>query len=268
MRLTWQTIKTTFWAISFSALLSVSARAELTVLAPSEPPTNYMQYGELLGTTVDIAKELLKRTGHDVAIQMQPWSRIYETALHEKNIMVLTVGKTAEREKHGFHFLGPVMSRTHAIYKRHDSPLSPSSIKEIVRNNFPVGAVRDDWRAHELLTAGVKLDISNNPDLNIRKLQTNRFDLIVCSDIEAQPLLQKYNLSEDYITKAITIKEAPSYIMFSKNTDPQILIQMESAFKALQQTEFFSSIARKHTKTLGYSLVYSPQKGFYRKEVN
>ena len=61
---------------------------ELTVLTEDLPPLNYIDNGVLVGPSVEIVREIIKRLGTKEQIQVYPWARAYKMALEEKNIVL------------------------------------------------------------------------------------------------------------------------------------------------------------------------------------
>ncbi len=240
------------------------ALAELKVLTSEDPPANYFHEGEISGTSVEIAQELLTRIGSQAKVQIVPWARAFDSILHQNNVMIITAGQTPNRKGLGLHFIGPILTRHHAIYKRKDCETQVDSIDDIKRQKLIVGGLREDWRSRHLSECGVPMDLSNVLTNNLQKLQNDRFMLIVGSDVETPAQLSISKLPADHLEIAVSIKEAGSYFMFSKDINPTTLAKAKQAFLEMQKTDFFDKLAAKYSKRFGYQLSYSPDKGIYR----
>lgn len=255
--------KHALWCIGLLWVLASPAKAELTVLTSIDAPSSYLEAGKVMGTAADIAREILRRIGSDAKIQIQPWARVYESALHKSNIMALTVGKTPEREALGFHFVGPIMTRHHAIYTIKGKHSDIQSLEALAQRYLPVGGLRKDWRSLYLKEHNIRLDLSNDLSRTVKKLQSGRYDLIVGSDVETQAQLYDNNLPKDYVEVLLPLAEASSYIIFSKETDPELLKRVRKAFKEIQQSDFGHITAAKYSKRFNYDLTFSPEKGIF-----
>ncbi|GAB7022622.1 substrate-binding periplasmic protein [Salidesulfovibrio brasiliensis] len=251
--------------IALTNARDVHAQPDLKVFTDVEAPANYENVeGEPVGTSVDIVREMLKRAGLEGTVTLMPWTRAYEHAKSNGNVMLFTAGKTKEREQLGFHFIGPVISRTHALYKRSGEKLDVESLEDIANKQIVVGGVLGDWRTDYLLSKGVNMDLSTGFDLNIRKIDANRYALIVSSDIEMPALLADENLPMDSFEMALVLKKAPSYIMLSNGTDKEILNRLDAAYEEMVESGFLDKVAEKYSNILGYELVFTPGKGLHR----
>ncbi len=244
-------------------LLPVLSYGDVRVITADEPPTNYKENDEVVGTTVDIVRALIKELNSDSNIEFMPWSRAIKLVSENPNIAVFTAGKTKQRIDHGYYFIGPVMTRKHVLWKRADRYLSVSSIEDIKNKNYRVGALRGDWRGKLFEKNNVE-DV-RKPEQNLEKLLRGRIDLWVTSDIEAPSVAKSISVDIKDIAVAYVIKEAPSYIMLSKDTPSNTVRAWEAALIELQKTDFFEKVADKWKEKLGLDLSYADDKGFYIK---
>ncbi|WP_428605960.1 substrate-binding periplasmic protein [Sedimenticola sp.] len=125
---------------------------QLTIVSDPYPPLGYVKNGEIVGFTVELLKELLKRTGIDGTFAMYPWARAYELAQQEKNILIYQLTWTEERDRL-FQLVGPVVGDTDALWKlkkREDIVLD--SLDDA--KQYRVGVVRDYYVHKYLLEHG------------------------------------------------------------------------------------------------------------------
>ena len=108
----------------------------------------------------------------------------------EPNIAVFTCGKSDERVKLGFHFIGPLTTRDGALYGKKDREIKISTLKDIKKQGLVVGAMREDWRSKYLQEKGVIVEPVNVTTQNINKLIFDRIDLWVSSDLEITTFIQ------------------------------------------------------------------------------
>lgn len=243
--------------------LATGAHARLRVLTNEEPPTNYMAGDALMGTSVDIVREIMRRTGDAVPIEILPWARSFSISQKMPDVVAFTAGRTEDRVAQGFSFLGPVITRHHAVYKRAGSDVRVFSIEDVKKQELVVGGLRGDWRLGYFKKRGVRVEAVNSHESNLLKLLKGRRPLMISSDIEMRSLLRQLNRSVDEVEVAFVFKEASSYIMFSKGTSPAILRKWQRAFGEMQRTDFFERTATKYHELLELPFQYSTEKGFH-----
>ena len=130
-----------------SIWLAAVAEAEVRILTCEEPPTNFMEEGELRGMTVEIVRAIRDRLGIYDEIEILPWARAYRIAKREPGVVIFTCAITPERVAHGFHFVGPVTTRRYVLWMKRGAGIGLSDIGEITERGLSLGTVRGDWRA-------------------------------------------------------------------------------------------------------------------------
>lgn len=259
----------------FSALLLIASFSltgksawaeEIRILTTEEPPTNYTYAGKFTGTTVDIVEEIKKQIGETANIEVMPWVSAMSIAKRKPNIAIFTCGKTQERIDHGFHFVGPVFTRKHTLFKRKGDPITITGIEDIKKNNLKLGAMREDWRGFFFKKQGIWVEFGNSHFVNAKKLLEKRLSLWVTSDLEAPVVMNIISEPVAMIEPAFVFNVGDSYIMFSKDTSKEIVDKWRNQLNELQKTDFFIKTAEKWSDILLTDLGYTPRKGFYIKE--
>jgi len=237
--------------------------SQIRIVTTEEPPTNYIYQKKLVGTTIDIVEEIKKYLNLKVEIEVKPWARSYKIAKEQPNVVIFTAGRSQERIDHGFHFIGPVITRKHALWKKKGRPLMINNLKDIKTMNLNLGSMRGDWRTKFFKDQGIKVQEVANHEQNLVKLVRGRFDLWVSSDLEAPPILAKLGYDTKAIELAYVFKEASSYIMISRDTSKEIVEKWQHAYSEIQKTNFFEKASKKWSQILGFRLGYSTNKGFF-----
>ena len=256
--------------IKFLILLSVFFTSlfgeKIRIITNEEPPTNYMYKQEIVGITVDVIKQLLKEMKmQDQEIEFMNWSDAYSIAKKNKNILLFTAGKTSQRLKEGFHFVGPVITKQAVLFKTANNNSKVSSLFDIKEQKLKIGAMRGDWRADYFTHKSFKVQKDANHKESLKKLINGQFDLWATSKIEARFIAKEANIDFAKLDVAYTFKEINSYIMLSKGTPKKVLRQWRRAYSKLQKTDFFDKTAKKWSKILNINLEYSKHKGFFVK---
>ncbi|NDV24641.1 ABC transporter substrate-binding protein [Desulfovibrio sp. JC022] len=257
-------IKVIFFIFVFLNLTTFTVSAKVIVLTNLESPTTYIEDGEATGISYDIVNELLSHIESNTKIEIQPWARAYKTALNNPNVIIFSAGQTKKRKSEGFHFLGPLVTRNHAVYKKKFSGVKVSNIDDIRRQGLVVGGLREDWRTIYFEKEGITVDKANSHMHSVKKMLAGRFPLLIGSDIEFPQWVEESGCPIDFFEVAFIFKEAPSFIAISKGTDQYLINKMERAFKKMQRNNFFDFIANKYSARLSYQLKYSPAKGIFR----
>lgn len=251
-----------FCIILFASYLNAN---ELRILTNEEPPTNYLNKDKkIVGITVDIVERLKKELNIKTNIEIMTWDRAYKIAQKEDSIVLFTAGKTFQRMKLGFHFIGPIVTKQHILFSKADSNFDISTALDIKNKGLTVGAMRGDWRAQFFKDKGLTIHESTTHQMNFHKLMTNKIDLWTSSNLEAPFIAKKANTSSDQIKQSYVFKEFSSYIILSKKTPKDEIKKWKRAYSKLQRTDFFNKTAQKWSEILNIDLKYSKSKGFYK----
>lgn len=259
--------KKCFKVILFYILFILNINSEeLRILTAVEPPTNYyLEDGTFTGTTTDIILEIKNYLKLDSPIEVLSWARAYSYSKLNPNTVIYTCGRTQERIDHGFHFIGPVMTRKHILWSLNKSNYNIQSIQDIKRQNLKLVGMRDDWRTEFFINSGVTVYEVQDHEYSLKILLNERIDLWISSDLEAPEIAKKIGVNLANLKEVYIFKEAPSFIMLSKDSTKENIKNWENAFIQLQESEYFNNLALKWSKILGYELGYSKDKGLYIK---
>ena len=233
------------------------------ILTTSEAPTNYQEKGKITGTTTEIVQEILRLLESDTKIEMLPWARVMNLMARSENIIAFTAGKSPERVKHGYHFLGPVSTRKHILWKRKNSDITINSLDQVVSQGLSIGIMKADWRARYFQEKGANVHETTSHAQSLRKLVRNRIDLWVSSDLAVRSLSRQANVDFDTLEVAFVFQQAPSYIMFSKNSSPKLQKRWQEAFKQIQESGFMQKLADDWSRKLNIPFAYSNKDGLY-----
>jgi polar amino acid transport system substrate-binding protein len=79
------------------------------------PPFSYEKDGRIVGASTDIVRAVMDKAGLRYSIELFPWRRALDTALHEKDVFIYTVARTEEREGK-LVWVGRICLRKLALY--------------------------------------------------------------------------------------------------------------------------------------------------------
>ena len=117
---------------------SVAAASELRFLTVEEPPTNYLENGEVVGTSVDLVRELARRLDETIDIELLPPARAILVANTTANRILFTAALTEARKEQGYHAIGPVITRKHVLYARKGRNLQLAKLDDLIAQNLTV----------------------------------------------------------------------------------------------------------------------------------
>lgn len=234
------------------------------IVTAVEPPTNYYSKdGQFTGPSTEIVEEIKRKLNLDVEISVLPWARAYAYAKKGPNVVIFTAGKSQDRIEHGFHFIGPISTRNHVLFKKKGTSYSIHRLEDVKKQNLIVGSMRGDWRAKMLKEQGIEVDEVTFQLQNVRKLMAGRIDFWVSSDLDAPFILKNTEFNINDIEIAFFIKKGAGYIMLSQDTSREIVKRWRNAYWEMQKTGFFKKTAKKWSELLEINLGYAVDKGFY-----
>ncbi|XOV81218.1 MAG: substrate-binding periplasmic protein [Aestuariibacter sp.] len=156
---------------------------QIHIVTEHWPPFNYLNdKGEVEGIATDVVKKVMTEAGYSYEISLLSWSRAYQRAKNDKNVLIYTIFKLENREE-DFQWICPLIetggAKVFALASREDIKIE--SLNDL--KGYSVGVLGSGW-SYEFLkfygfVAGEHLDIVKDEMANIRKLFAGRIDLIV-----------------------------------------------------------------------------------------
>ncbi len=244
-----------------------ASRPRLRILTCEEPPTNYMENGRITGISTDIVRELRRRTHSKGVVQLWPWPRAYNTALHEANVVLFTAGHTARRDKL-FYWVGPLFKKRWIFLARRKSGYQFSDWR-LAREVKNIVVMRDDARAQLLHEAGFRNVTEVCGHLQaLRMLAAGRADLWPTSNMEAAFIARQNGIPWDDFSQAAVIKDTYTAIIISKGTALKVVRDWQRAWGSMVGDGTLTAIARRWSQKLkidihlqGRMLVFGGRQG-------
>lgn len=205
----------------------------------------YNQDGELVGSSVEIFKELQKIVGNTDEIKVVPWARGYRYITRKDNVILFAMTRTSEREKL-FKWVGPVVKLKWVMYGRKNFIDNIENLNDS-RGLYRIGTVRDDVREQYLKKKGFSnLEPARDNITNIKKLQKKRIDLMISSDIGFSKTVKEAGCKASEFKEVFTFKEVYLYVAFSKNVADKTIAIWQSALEELKESGTFKTIYEKY----------------------
>ena len=231
----------TFLCVLSSLPLSAE---QLTILTENLPPLNYLENGELVGSSVEIVEEIMKRVGSEESIQVYPWARAYQMALEEENIVLFGMTFTNDRENL-FKWVGPLATKRDILLARKDSTFSVENLED-AKKVGRIGTLRDDVRGKLLEQLGFSnLEPVSDEQNNAQKLALGRIDLWAYKKPGFRTVCELAGVDADDFEEVVHLRKSELKIAFSKKTSDLTVAQWRKAFDAMQKDGTISNIKAK-----------------------
>jgi polar amino acid transport system substrate-binding protein len=226
-------LKFYFLLILNLCIFSISAKdLILEVYTEDAYPLQYKKEGKIVGLATTQVEKVLKEANIKYKIIMQPWARVYNTALLKPNVLIYSIARTKEREEL-FSWLGSIQKLKYSLYGLENTNLKPTDSFETL-NKFRLAVGRDSAIHHYLANKKLtNFHLINNNDQSIKMLLANRIDLATGSELFFYQSCVKQNLDCSRIKPLFPLKEleAELYLAASKKTDPEIVERIQIAFE-------------------------------------
>jgi len=195
------------------------------------------------GYASDLVRELLASAGYTADISVVPWPRLMNSLLSEPNVLGFNMTRTPDREEL-FHWIGqvrPVQFQLWGLSERLDE--LPRTLDEA--HDLRISSFREDVVEQYLLSRGFTnlVYVTDSSDI-WGMLLRRRIDLIPYIESGVQDLMSRLEEVRGALTPVIELEEISTahYLVMSKNSDPEIVQQLTSAFQALIDSGDFEKI--------------------------
>ena len=206
--------------------------AELTILTENLPPLNYVKAGELIGPSVDIVREIQRRVDSREPIEVYPWSRAYQLALDNANVVLFSTTYTKDRHDK-FKWVGPLAKKRDILIARKGSGIKIDKLED-AKNMKRIGTLRDDTRERLLESHGfTNLESVSDEQKNALKLSLGRIDLWAYKIPGMKTVCKLANVNPQEFEEVYSLRQIEVMIAFSKKTPDAIVEEWKAAFDAM-----------------------------------
>lgn len=188
--------------------------------------------GEVGGVDAEIVKNIFRKLGYQIDLQVYPWARTYKLGETGRLPVIFSFTKNDEREKH-FYFSDPINTVKDVLFKRRDRDLNWKSLQDLAGKSIGVSqgySYSSDFM--ELMEKGVfKPDYAAGriPELiHLRKLAKGRLDYFICEASVCSYLIQldKKQFADIHYVNRVVGQTRTFHVGFSKaNPEGKKLLQ-------------------------------------------
>ncbi|UTW09830.1 transporter substrate-binding domain-containing protein [Pseudomonas benzenivorans] len=216
----------------------------LRLYSQEYPPVNFSVAGEPAGMAVEVVRELARRSGQPISLEVVPWARAYREARTRPNAGVFVAMRTAEREPL-FQWVGPITVNSTGFYGLNDFTPRIDTLED-ARHHGQI-AIPREWYSHQLLLAEgfTNLHPVPGPDMVVQMLKHRRVKLMVMDNLGLPAYLARGGLRDDEVKLLFSFLRSYSYIAFSPETDPSVVARWQEELDGMKRDGSFATIHHK-----------------------
>ena len=236
------------WKLLILIFCSLNLKAaELKIITEDKPTLNYVKDGKLVGASVEIVQEIMKRLNvASTGIEVLPWARAYDLVLKEPNIGLFSTARIEPRENL-FKWVGPLASKDWIFLARKDSKIKINSLDDAKKVKL-IGTYREDSKEQYLKSVGFEnIESVTEDSLNPKKLVAGRLDLWASSKTDYKLAIESEHLDLKDFKIAYTVKKQDLYLAISKLTDDALVQKWQAAFDSMLKDGTMARIRLKYT---------------------
>jgi polar amino acid transport system substrate-binding protein len=211
----------------------VTFSQELLVVTENWVPFNYYENGEVKGTSTEIVKNVLDRTGIKYKIKVYPWARAYKMALEGENILIYTLMRIPQREKL-FKWVTPLgKGGITSLYKlKKNKNINPTSIEEAKK--YSIGTNNKSMDHLWLMDNGfTNLVTPSKTKHAIKMFFRERFNLLAFNDEVIAEEFNNIGLDPADAISVMPLFRTPPYMALSLRTSDDIRKKIQKAYDEL-----------------------------------
>lgn len=226
--------------LALCLLPAFASGQSIRVVTEEYPPYNYAKDGDVQGVSTAVVRAVLAEAGIEAPIQLMPWARAYDLALHSENVLIYSITRTPAREDL-FKWIGQVAPSAWFLYalRGRETPLKTLEDAKAYR----IATVYQDVGEQFLLERGfdpkLNLQSSNRYAHNYEKLKLGRVDLWIANGVVAAYLVREAGDDPaQQLKAALQLHELGGeglYMAFSHTTSDAVVERFRRAFEALRR---------------------------------
>jgi polar amino acid transport system substrate-binding protein len=237
----WMAIALIAFAIPWAACPAQGLR----IYTEISPPLQYLgPDGQLSGFSVDLVREIQKRTGNTDAIESVPWVRGYNELQTRPDVVLFTMARNEERDPL-FQWVGPIHELSYQFYVRADFRTAINKLEDAKKLKL-IGVYKEDVREQYLLKMGfTNLDRSIDNTVIVKKLMDRRIDAFVSRPDAIDQIMKTAGFRPEDVRGVYTFMKLPGYIAFSKATPPEIVQAWTTALDGILKDGTYERLFRR-----------------------
>jgi len=233
-----------------SLLIVSPLKAEpLRIVTEDFPPYNFQEGDQAKGLSSEVVKAVMEQINLQASIEFYPWARAYESALTDKNILIYSIARIAEREAL-FHWVGTIAPYKTSLFKlKANKTIEVNSIAEAKK--YEVGVSSEDVISTYLKRNGFPfLKVVASDILGIRLLANNRIDLIASDEASFYQRLKNEGLDASLFERVFRLEELSDqlYMAFSLGSDADLVTAFRDGLEVIKLNKTYDQIQQQYFK--------------------
>jgi len=209
------------------------------------PPFEYEdENGNARGIFVQMVSKTMKNLGHEVRIEVLPWTRALKMVRQGQADAIFTAYKNDERETFLDYPEQVLFPQVVYFYKKKGSESTFTGDFGLLTNKrIGVVSTISYGNKFDAFKSNLTIEKVNKLEHNFEKLMLGRIDLVPSHPIVADYVIQKMGLAGKIIKIPVQLDSVPSYIAFSKKKNLALLIwQFDQEIVKMKESGEYSKI--------------------------
>jgi polar amino acid transport system substrate-binding protein len=217
----------------------------LVYLTEQYYPYNYREGDAVHGLSVELLRLVWERMGMPAQpILVQPWARVYAAALERPGTAVFGMARTPEREGL-FKWACPIDTVRFVLFSRAADKAHTLSSGDL--GSLVVGTVRGDVAEAALRALGrpVRIEAVADMELNLRKLDAGRLDLVAYEERGMRRLLERLGRDPGAYAPVMVLRETDICYAFHRDTPDALVARFQRALDAVRNEPEYTRLIRR-----------------------
>ncbi len=225
------------------------------------PPLAYTdENGNITGILVDVIREAVRQTGHEVEFRIDPWKRVLQEVAVGNADAAFNAGLTEERSAWGHYHDSVLIDETYVFFSHGPMTLS-SELSEApglsvgIQLGYYYGERFDRMLKNQPFRA---LEVSQTIPRNLQLLKAGRTDVFIGDLLPTMYYLKEMGLENQIqIVRAsetglpLVVSTSPTYVAFSKRrVEPGYVREFDEALQTIKADATFDSILQSYQLNL------------------
>ncbi len=239
-------IAVVFTAGSINAGKIYAEEFPFRIVTAEEAPYQYEANGRQWGYSIDTLSTMLEHANLNTRIEFLQWPEAYSLAKNQKNVMIFSMVRTVERDKH-FLWVCPLYKIKFKLYKLKKSYVEIQTLDDAKK--YTTAVWQEDVQHQYLRSKGFsRLVVANFEKTLIEFLLSERVTLIPFNQESLKWQMEKAGLGFNLVEPVLDLTEMESraYIAFNKDSDPLIVEKIVKSYNIVKETNFFKKIYNMH----------------------
>lgn len=217
------------------------------------PPLAYTnENGDIAGVLVEVIREAVRRTGHEVEFRIDPWKRVLKEVAEGNADAAFNAGLTAERQEWGLYNQSVLIDETYVFFASEPMALSrnleeASELRVGTQLGYYYGKRFDRILQDPPFRA---LEVAQTIPHSLTLLQADRTNVFIGDLLPTLYYLKELGLEDEiHIVREkesglpLVVSTSPTYVAFSRRrVDPDYVLAFDEALRSVRADSTFDAI--------------------------